>query len=44
VRPKADIAIPAITRRKSRDGTTRLIRIEGKNMAKVQRFPYERVT
>ena len=26
-----------------RDGTTRLIRIEGKNMEKVQRFPYERV-
>ena len=26
-----------------RDGTTRLIRIEGKNMAKVERFPYERV-
>jgi hypothetical protein len=27
-----------------RDGPTRLIRIEGKNMEKVQRFPYERVT
>ena len=27
-----------------RAGTTRLIRIEGKNMEKVQRFPYERVT
>ncbi len=27
-----------------RDGTTKLIRIEGKNMEKVQRFPYERVT
>ena len=26
-----------------RDGTTRLIRIEGQNMAKVERFPYERV-
>jgi len=26
-----------------REGTTRLIRIEGKNMEKVQRFPYERV-
>ena len=26
-----------------RDGPTRLIRIEGKNMEKVQRFPYERV-
>ncbi|HEY2527328.1 MAG TPA: hypothetical protein VGJ20_05145 [Xanthobacteraceae bacterium] len=26
-----------------RDGTTRLIRIEGKNMEKVQRFPYDRV-
>ena len=26
-----------------RDGTTRLIRIEGRNMEKVQRFPYERV-
>jgi hypothetical protein len=26
-----------------RDGTTRLIRIEGKNTEKVQRFPYERV-
>jgi hypothetical protein len=27
-----------------RDGPTRLIRIEGKNMEKVQRYPYERVT
>jgi hypothetical protein len=27
-----------------RDGPTRLIRIEGKNMEKVQRFPYERVS
>jgi len=27
-----------------RDGPTRLIRIEGKNMDKVQRYPYERVT
>jgi hypothetical protein len=27
-----------------RAGTTRLIRIEGKNMEKVQRFPYERVS
>jgi hypothetical protein len=27
-----------------REGPTRLIRIEGKNMEKVQRFPYERVT
>jgi len=27
-----------------REGPTRLIRIEGKNMDKVQRFPYERVT
>jgi len=26
-----------------RDGPTRLIRIEGKNMEKVQRYPYERV-
>ena len=26
-----------------RDGPTRLIRIEGMNMEKVQRFPYERV-
>jgi len=26
-----------------RDGPTRLIRIEGKNMEQVQRFPYERV-
>src|SRR6202163_666606 len=26
-----------------RDGPTRLIRIEGKNMEKIQRFPYERV-
>ena len=26
-----------------REGSTRLIRIEGKNMEKVQRFPYERV-
>ena len=26
-----------------REGPTRLIRIEGKNMEKVQRFPYERV-
>ena len=26
-----------------RAGTTRLLRIEGKNMEKVQRFPYERV-
>jgi hypothetical protein len=26
-----------------RDGPTRLIRIEGENMEKVQRFPYERV-
>jgi predicted transcriptional regulator len=26
-----------------REGTTRLIRIEGKNMEKIQRFPYERV-
>lgn len=26
-----------------RNGPTRLIRIEGKNMEKVQRFPYERV-
>lgn len=26
-----------------RDGPSRLIRIEGKNMEKVQRFPYERV-
>jgi hypothetical protein len=26
-----------------REGATRLIRIEGKNMEKVQRFPYERV-
>lgn len=26
-----------------REGPTRLIRIEGKNMAKVKRFPYERV-
>ena len=26
-----------------RDGPTRLIRIEGRNMEKVQRFPYERV-
>jgi len=26
-----------------RDGPTRLIRIEGKNMEKVQRFPYDRV-
>jgi hypothetical protein len=27
-----------------RDGPIRLIRIEGKNMEKVQRFPYERVS
>jgi predicted metal-dependent enzyme (double-stranded beta helix superfamily) len=27
-----------------RDGPTRLIRIEGKNMDKVRRYPYERVT
>jgi hypothetical protein len=27
-----------------RDGPTRLIRIEGKNMEKIQRFPYERVS
>jgi hypothetical protein len=27
-----------------RDGPTRLIRIEGKNMEKVKRFPYERVS
>ena len=27
-----------------RDGPTRLIRIEGKNMDRIQRFPYERVT
>ncbi len=27
-----------------REGTTKLIRIEGRNMEKVQRFPYERVT
>jgi hypothetical protein len=27
-----------------RDGPTRLIRIEGRNMEKVQRFPYERVS
>ena len=27
-----------------RDGLTRLIRIEGKNLEKVQRFPYERVS
>ena len=27
-----------------REGPTRLIRIEGKNMDKVQRFPYERIT
>ena len=26
-----------------RDGPTRLIRIEGKNMEKIQRYPYERV-
>jgi hypothetical protein len=26
-----------------RDGPTRLIRIEGKNMDKVRRYPYERV-
>jgi len=26
-----------------REGSTRLIRIEGKNMEKVQRFPYDRV-
>lgn len=26
-----------------RAGTTRLLRIEGKNMEKIQRFPYERV-
>jgi hypothetical protein len=26
-----------------RDGPTRLIRIEGKNMEKVKRYPYERV-
>ena len=26
-----------------REGSTRLIRIEGKNMERVQRFPYERV-
>ena len=26
-----------------REGTTRLLRIEGRNMEKVQRFPYERV-
>jgi len=26
-----------------RDGPTRLIRIEGKNMEKVQRYPYERI-
>ena len=26
-----------------REAPTRLIRIEGKNMEKVQRFPYERV-
>jgi hypothetical protein len=26
-----------------REGTTRLIRIEGKNMEKIRRFPYERV-
>jgi len=33
----------AICTRPRRDGPTRLIRIEGKNMEKVQRFPYERV-
>ena len=27
-----------------RDGPTRLIRIEGKNMDKIRRYPYERVT
>ena len=27
-----------------RDGPTRLIRIEGKNMEKIRRYPYERVT
>jgi hypothetical protein len=27
-----------------RDGPTRLLRIEGKNMEKAKRFPYERVS
>ena len=27
----------------TREGPTRLIRIEGRNMEKVKRFPYERV-